>query len=907
MTPGGSSGKLANIVEVGQDGKPLANPIFYGRYGLKKWVIGNDPMDSTLIETTSVTLPSGWSTGSSIALQPDNYNYYYLRAANSSTRDQAVYKMKWVPNGVSEFNTDWGDNGSTLWSSPASESAYAEPGCEIIGDFLWTGTDAYHELTLALADLDIIDWRDGTIVNIIDMTDWWSHPEDANQGAQLNGGPNGVNQRNGFLTLNCHCSCIKQMCDPAAMDDEENFVIWTNQNGDYVLDRNFMPESTRPWVCNDYNTGPYTYQLSTDSNLFSNCPAYDVGAVSFGLLGPDGDGIGYFAYAGDTAGWKWFNIFVDNGGAYDGIYCDDNERWSGTIAAAIPGTFFVGHDSIKGVISSTATATEITAYPGAASYVPGQKATVPVYVDMSLSSHLLGEYSLTITWPTSLLRYSSASGGTTSGWSDPITNTSSISSGQLKASCINTGGSSGKVNVLNMTFDVIGAANASGTVGLSFTSLSAAKTFTDLLPLTQASGASFTISAAPQGTVALTAPKGGERWIGGTSQKITWTSASVTNVKIEYTADGGTTWNTVVASTGASAGSYTWTAPSIVSTACKVRLSDTTNATVTGQSASSFSIVTGVWGDINGNSTVNSADGLIVASYGVSISVGKYLDYVLLRGDVNGDGSLNLADGLICARYGIQPDYSGLPARVGQSVASVAKVAAMPVMRSPGKAEPRIAVRPDGNGVRVETVMDASGARIGAASAVVRWNPESFRYAGMTGDNPGAVANEDHAPEGEVRIAVIDVNGAVSLRFPDLKLIPLRDGRAGDITIEAVDAFDADMFGEMEVARGVVRAGGEAGGVRPALVELKQNVPNPFNPHTSIEYSTGKYLHIKLNIFNIQGQKVKTLVDRNETAERHTANWDGTDENGLRVSSGVYIYQLATPETSVRKQMLLVR
>jgi flagellar hook assembly protein FlgD len=351
LTPAGSGGKLATIVEVGQDGKPLANPIFYGRYGFSKWVIGNDPLDSLLIETTTVKLPSGWGYGNGTALQPDDYSFFYMRSVNSTSKDQAVYKMKWVPNGVSEF-TAWGDNGRVFWSSPTTESAYAEPGCEIIGDYLWTGTESYHELTQALADLDVIDWRAGTLEKKIDMTDWWSDVEDAKLGAQLNGGPNGVNQRNGFLTLNCHCSCIKQMCDPAAIDDLDNFVIWTNQNGDYVLDKNFEETSPRKWACNDYNTAPYTFQLSSDSNLFSNCPSEGIGIASIGLMGPDGDGIGYFAYSGDTTGWKAYNIFCDNGGAYDGIYCDDHARLTGDLAGyTTPGTFYIAQDSIKGILS----------------------------------------------------------------------------------------------------------------------------------------------------------------------------------------------------------------------------------------------------------------------------------------------------------------------------------------------------------------------------------------------------------------------------------------------------------------------------------------------------------------------------------------------------------------------------
>ncbi|MHB9030778.1 MAG: T9SS type A sorting domain-containing protein, partial [Candidatus Latescibacterota bacterium] len=167
-----------------------------------------------------------------------------------------------------------------------------------------------------------------------------------------NGGPNGIIARKNVLFLNCHCSCIKQMVNPAAESDED-FVVWTNDNGDYFLDHNYVPDAPRSWVCNDLAVGPFNYHLAPDDNLFS-LAAYGEGTTSFGLLAPDGDGIGYFSYANDTGGWKWFNIVVDSGCAFDGIYCDNQEiiPYELRLTQNNPGIFFIAHDSIKGVISN---------------------------------------------------------------------------------------------------------------------------------------------------------------------------------------------------------------------------------------------------------------------------------------------------------------------------------------------------------------------------------------------------------------------------------------------------------------------------------------------------------------------------------------------------------------------------
>jgi hypothetical protein len=217
---------------------------------------------------------------------------------------------------------------------------------------MWTGTCFFSDILEANSNLVMIDWRDGSLLKKVDMSEWWVNAEDPKNGGRPSGGPNGVIARNGKLFLNGHGTCIKQMVDPTASDDMDSFYLWTNGNGDGILDHNFEPTAARPWVCNDSGVGPYMYHLSADANLFTNVSCYDMGAVSFALLAPDGDSIGHFAYAGDTAGWKWFNQFVQNGSAYDGIYCDDNERWTESVTAQIPGIYYIAHDSIKGTIGT---------------------------------------------------------------------------------------------------------------------------------------------------------------------------------------------------------------------------------------------------------------------------------------------------------------------------------------------------------------------------------------------------------------------------------------------------------------------------------------------------------------------------------------------------------------------------
>ncbi|MFC2134173.1 T9SS type A sorting domain-containing protein [Bacteroidota bacterium] len=93
----------------------------------------------------------------------------------------------------------------------------------------------------------------------------------------------------------------------------------------------------------------------------------------------------------------------------------------------------------------------------------------------------------------------------------------------------------------------------------------------------------------------------------------------------------------------------------------------------------------------------------------------------------------------------------------------------------------------------------------------------------------------------------------------------------------------------------------------PAGYELYQNYPNPFNPSTTIRYDVGETSKVKLDIYNIQGQLITTLVDEYKSAGTHHAFWDGRNRYGSKCSSGIYIYQLTTPAQRIQKQMVLVK
>jgi len=93
----------------------------------------------------------------------------------------------------------------------------------------------------------------------------------------------------------------------------------------------------------------------------------------------------------------------------------------------------------------------------------------------------------------------------------------------------------------------------------------------------------------------------------------------------------------------------------------------------------------------------------------------------------------------------------------------------------------------------------------------------------------------------------------------------------------------------------------------PTEFALNQNYPNPFNPETNISFSLPKEQNVSLVVFNLLGQQVRTLVNTSLSAGIHTSTWDGRNDEGANVPSGIYFYRLNTSEFSQTNKMVMVR
>ncbi|HPG38882.1 MAG TPA: SBBP repeat-containing protein [bacterium] len=93
----------------------------------------------------------------------------------------------------------------------------------------------------------------------------------------------------------------------------------------------------------------------------------------------------------------------------------------------------------------------------------------------------------------------------------------------------------------------------------------------------------------------------------------------------------------------------------------------------------------------------------------------------------------------------------------------------------------------------------------------------------------------------------------------------------------------------------------------PDGIHLQQNYPNPFNPTTAISYQLADNSIVKLQIYDVLGQEIKTLVDSYQGTGEHAIVWNGTDDADNPVSSGIYFYSLETEKFKIHKKLVLVR
>lgn len=184
-------------------------------------------------------------------------------------------------------------------------------------------------------------------------------------------------------------------------------------------------------------------------------------------------------------------------------------------------------------------------------------------------------------------------------------------------------------------------------------------------------------------------------------------------------------------------------------------------------------------------------------------------------------------------------------------------------------------------------------------NSIYAYNHDGSPLAGFpfgttyNGSTPGTLSDFDN--DGYFKLITGFSNGVlmVNLRREATALAPWTTYR-GSLSRQA--SFSATAYVENQDSQN-----------SPAVDVLKQNYPNPFNPNTTIAFNLGKAQASRLDIFNIRGQKVKTLIHEVLPAGEHRVSWDATDDLGRIQPSGLYFYRLHGESGSFTRKMLLLK
>lgn len=274
---------------------------------------------------------------------------------------------------------------------------------------------------------------------------------------------------------------------------------------------------------------------------------------------------------------------------------------------------------------------------------------------------------------------------------------------------------------------------------------------------------------------------------------------------------------------------------------------------------------------------------------------------------------------------GLDPDYANQ--FVGATPASVELITNMAYLRFGSPENFPCPINCGGQTFWVVTYVDAScNYYVGSVRVKLSSDSTAFESGGIAGfvsANPAKASQ----PAGASKLAAVSGTGFITRKelhrmFPDCTFYPFWDLNELTATpfipfwyVQKPDGsrFILNSWGqemERDANSGVLLLKGDGPAKQshlPEKLSLSQNYPNPFNPETQINFAVPTFSSVKIEVFNVLGQKVKTLINGDYQPGNYRVTWDGTNVNGEKVSSGIYLYKLQVGAETVSKKMILTK
>jgi hypothetical protein len=178
---------------------------------------------------------------------------------------------------------------------------------------------------------------------------------------------------------------------------------------------------------------------------------------------------------------------------------------------------------------------------------------------------------------------------------------------------------------------------------------------------------------------------------------------------------------------------------------------------------------------------------------------------------------------------------------------------------------------------------------------VYAFNDEGIAASAITG--AGGAFSLDGVPAGEYKLKL---NGA---GFEDSYFGGTDEQSAQTLSLGNGQSLENIAFEIEETVTGI----DDANSALPETFHVEQNYPNPFNPETTIRFGLAANSQVKVLIYNILGQRIKTLVDKKMEAGFHQVQWNGLSDSGLRAASGIYLLRFEAGDVVQTRRMVLMK
>lgn len=307
------------------------------------------------------------------------------------------------------------------------------------------------------------------------------------------------------------------------------------------------------------------------------------------------------------------------------------------------------------------------------------------------------------------------------------------------------------------------------------------------------------------------------------------------------------------------------------------------------------------WGDVNLDRRIDVADlvntvAYIIGTYGLSRRQFATADIVI-------NDTVNVVDlvGIINTIFGLP--VTPAPAQQWQGDFATLKIAHDEIPGAGFESEMQILADMPATVAGVELEIQYNPYTVKMLPPQVASGSEGFR---LTSNDNGAglmrVLVYSNRPWNEEELIREGLSDIVKLPFISKGRIPAGDDRHVRITRAVISTGAARN----------IPVEGVGGTAVPSMFELYQNRPNPFNPFTTIDFyidgsDGGGTDQVVLEVFNILGQRIRTLIDEALPPGLHSVVWDGTDDGGDRAASGIYLYRLKIGDESATRKMMLLK